>query len=315
MTEISSQLVGAIGVRPATKTIVAVIPAYNEARAISQVVLAMNHYVNTVLVVDDGSSDATAEMAAAAGAVVIKHDHNQGKGAAMRTGFREARKFNPDAVVTLDADGQHLPEETARVIAPVLSGRADLVVGSRYLKPTSQVPYHRVCGHYLFKLLINQFSGVSLTDTQSGFRAFSPKALQAVSFQSNGFAVESEMQFQAYKFHLKVTEAPITVRYYKEVKRSVLWQGFTVLAGVLRLALYYRPAFVYSLMTLLLILANLAGGFAAPFIQHPPLYLVQEYLRMALSVFTMGILILLVNTVLRPGRRFFIGMQSPEPEL
>jgi glycosyltransferase involved in cell wall biosynthesis len=302
-TETSSQI--------GLKTVVVIIPAYNEAKAIGQVVLAMHRYASTVLVVDDGSSDNTAAIAQAAGATVIRHQHNQGKGAALRTGFEAARHLNPDAVVTIDADGQHRPEETPRLLAPILSGRADLVVGSRYLKPTSRVPFHRVWGHHLFKFLINQISGVPITDTQSGFRAFSPRALQAVAFRANGFAVESEMQFQAYKFKLRVTEVPITVHYSKEtIKRSAYWQGVMVLTGVLRLAVYYRPVMVYSTLGLWLLLINLAWAAWSSALYLPASH---AYLSVTSPFVLVSMGIFLTSLTLRSGPPL-VRMPSSEPE-
>jgi glycosyltransferase involved in cell wall biosynthesis len=288
------------------KTVVAVIPAHNEAKAISQVVLTMLQHVTMVLVVDDGSCDNTAALAEAAGALVVRHTQNQGKGAALRTGFKAAAKLNPDAVVTIDADGQHLPTETSRVIAPVLAGQADLVVGSRYLQHTSRVPYHRVCGHYFFKLVINRLSGVAITDTQSGFRAFSIRALRMVNaFQADGFGVESEMQFQAHKFQLRVTEVPITVRYYQEVKRSVIKQGLTVLSQVLRLTLHYRPGMVYSAAGMaVLFLVNLVGGMM--WVANLPETSVQSglhYLAIS-SPSLIGVVTVFTGAIVRTGQPF-----------
>ncbi len=252
------------------KMVVAIVPAFNEGRSIRNVVLNMRRYVNTVLVVDDGSGDETAEIAREAGAIVVKHSQNQGKGAALSTGFREACKLNPDMVVTIDADGQHLPEETRRVITPLLAGEADLVVGSRYLQHTSHIPQHRVWGHRLFNLILNQISGIPLTDSQSGFRAFSAKALRAISFESHGFAVESEMQFLARKFNLRVAEVPITVRYEEPAKRSVIMQGLLVLAGVLSLTASHRPLLCSNILGTLLLLLGLIGGLWLPDIYPAP---------------------------------------------
>jgi glycosyltransferase involved in cell wall biosynthesis len=198
---------------------VAEIPAYNEQRFIGSVVLQTLQYADTVIVVDDGSTDDTAQIAKAAGAQVVRHPHNQGKGIALNTGFSAARALDPQVVVTLDADGQHLPEEITRVVAPVLEDRADIVVGSRYLESKSKVPLHRVWGHKAFNLVNNLASGVSLSDSQSGFRAFSPSALRAISFRSNGFTVESEMQFLAQKHALRLSDIPITIQYHDKPKR------------------------------------------------------------------------------------------------
>ena len=134
----------------ATRGIVVLIPAYNEERYIGSVVLKARRYAEAVIVVDDGSTDATAEIAEAAGAVVVRHAENRGKGAALNSGFRRARGLDPQALVVLDADGQHRPEEMGQVLSPILSGEADIVVGSRYLDRRSIVPRHRIWGHRVF---------------------------------------------------------------------------------------------------------------------------------------------------------------------
>lgn len=188
---------------------VAVIPAYNEERFIGSVVIKACKYADAVIVVDDGSSDATAEIARLAGATVVQHEQNAGKGAALSTGLRKARELHPAAVVVLDADYQHRPREIGQVTAPVLAGEADIVIGSRYLSNGSNTPTHRVWGHRVFNLMTNGASGVAVSDSQSGFRAFSPAALEAIAFRSNGFSVESEMQFIAKEQGLRMVEVPI----------------------------------------------------------------------------------------------------------
>lgn len=227
-------------------TLVVIIPAFNEARFIGSVVLQSRLFTDRIIVVDDGSTDSTAQIARSAGASVVCHEHNQGKGAALNSGFREARRLDPQVVVCLDGDGQHLPDEIDRLVEPIINHEADIVIGSRYIGPGSQVPRHRVWGHRLFNLFTRFASGVYSSDSQSGFRAFSPRALRAVTFCSHDFSVESEMQFLAKEYDLRMIEVPITICYPDPPKRSVLVHGMRVLNGLLRLVGLRRPLFYFG---------------------------------------------------------------------
>jgi glycosyltransferase involved in cell wall biosynthesis len=245
---------------PCPHNVVVIIPAYNEERFIGSVVLKALRHADTVIVVDDGSSDATAEVAESAGATVVRHVFNQGKGVALNTGFREARKHAPDVVVTIDADGQHVPSELASVMLPVIEGTADIVVGSRYLEHTSDVPLHRIMGHKVFNAVSNGVSGVPVSDSQSGFRAFSPRALSLLMFRSSSFSVESEMQLLAREHRLLVSEVPITISYLDKPKRSVVMQGMTVLNGILQLTGQYRPLLFFGVPGVITLILGLAWG-------------------------------------------------------
>ncbi|HUV90523.1 MAG TPA: glycosyltransferase family 2 protein [Anaerolineae bacterium] len=245
-----------------SRPIVALIPAYNEERYIGSVVLKTRKHVDTVIVVDDGSTDLTAEIAEAAGAVVVRHEGKEGKGTALSTGFRRIRELDPAAVVMLDGDGQHLTEEVPQLLAPVLRGEADLVIGSRYLNGSeSGVPRNRVWGHWVFTTLTNLLSGKRTTDSQSGFRAFSPRAIEYMRFSSDGFSVESEMQFLAKEHNLRLAEVLITANYVEKAKRPVAKHGLLVLDGVLRLIGQYRPLLFFGVPGLALLLAGLGWGF------------------------------------------------------
>lgn len=257
--QVAESRIGTANGAEAPPTVV-VIPAYNEERFIGTVVLKALHHADVVVVVDDGSSDATAEVAMAAGAIVVKHARNQGKGVALNTGFRRARELHPAVVITLDADGQHLPDEMARLARPILENEADIVVGSRYLTDDSDVPQHRVWGHRVFNALTYSVSGVPVTDSQSGFRAFSPRALARLTFNSNGFAVESEMQLLAREHQLRLCEVPITIHYHDKPKRPVVAHGLTVLSGLLRLTGQYRPLLFFGLPGLILLAIGFASG-------------------------------------------------------
>ncbi len=292
---------------------VAVIPAYNEERFIGSVVIKARKYADSVIVVDDGSTDATAEIARLAGATVIQHEQNAGKGAALSTGLRKARELNPAVVVVLDADYQHRPREMGQVAAPVLAGEADIVIGSRYLGKGSNTPAHRVWGHRVFNLMTNGASGVAVSDSQSGFRAFSPAALEAVAFRSNGFSVESEMQFIAKAQGLRMTEVPITITYSDKPKRPVLAHGMLVLNGLLRMVGQYRPLFFFGIAGLLTFLFSLAlGGYVVSVYQQTKILAV-GYAMITVFLGMIGIFTLFTGIILHSVRGLVLGDQ-PEAQ-
>ncbi len=152
-------------------SITALLPAYNEEISIGSVVLRTKQYADRVIVIDDGSCDHTAEVASLAGAEVLRHSENQGKGAALKTGFTS---LNGDGViVTIDTDGQHNPADIPRLVAPIFEGVADMVNGSRYLNGNKKdTPLYRRLGQKVLDAATNMDSGLSLTDSQSGFHAF-----------------------------------------------------------------------------------------------------------------------------------------------
>jgi glycosyltransferase involved in cell wall biosynthesis len=240
--------------------VIAIIPAYNEARFIAGVVLETKRYVSEVIVVDDGSTDRTAQLAQAVGATVIRQPRNLGKAEALNAGFRAARELNPDVVVCLDGDAQHDPADIPDVIAPVLEGGADVVIGSRFLQKRSDIPGWRVVGQHTLTFVTNLTSGVRTTDSQSGFRAFSPLALRALRFHTGGLGVESEMQFHIQKAGLKVAEAPIRVSYLDGNKRNPVVQGLQILDSIVSLVARRRPLLFFSLPGLILAVAGLVMG-------------------------------------------------------
>jgi glycosyltransferase involved in cell wall biosynthesis len=240
---------------------IAVIAAYNEDRFIGSMVLKTRHYVDYVLVVDDGSTDQTAHVAEEAGAMLIRHEKNQGKAEAVNTGLKRAREMNARLVVLLDADGQHDPAEIPALIAPVENRQADLVVGSRFLGVRSRIPRWRVFGQRALTVATNVASGVPLTDSQSGFRVLSQAALQAISFRSEGgFSMESEMQFLVQEHHLIVQEVPVTMVYSEGPKRNPVRHGFQVLNGILFLVSQHRPLFFFGVSGVIILLAGLLLG-------------------------------------------------------
>lgn len=205
------------------------IPAYNEEGAIADVVAKSLPYAASVVVVDDGSRDLTAFRALNAGATVIRHTRNGGKGAAVATLFRYAIEQQADALVLIDGDGQHDPAEIPAVVAPCLADQADMVVGSRFLSVKSDVPFHRTLGQRAFNVLTTVASGVACSDSQSGFRAFSRRAFCAMRIAEASFSVECEQQFECSIHGLRLAEVAISCSYAMPEKRSAYRQGFAVL--------------------------------------------------------------------------------------
>jgi glycosyltransferase involved in cell wall biosynthesis len=206
------------------------IPAFNEQDRIAEVVRGALQHAATVVVVDDGSRDLTARNALNAGATVIRHEHNAGKGAAVASLFRYAAEHGADALVLIDGDGQHNPDEIPEVVSPVLAGQADVVVGSRFLTRHSEIPRHRVLGQRAFNVMTALASGVPCSDSQSGFRAFGHRAFSLMRIAEATFSVECEQQFECALHGLQLIEVPISCRYDLPTKRSAYVQGVDVLS-------------------------------------------------------------------------------------
>ena len=282
-----------------TQAIVVVIPAYNEAQNIEFVVRQSLYYADKIIVIDDGSTDNTAAVAEAAGAIVIRHPYNQGKGVALTTGFEAASQFKPKQVVTIDGDGQHNPHEIMTLIEPILSARADIVIGSRYLSLSNRVPFLRICGHRIFNFITNQFSGISVSDSQSGFRAFSPRAISVISFDSKGFSVESEMQFLADDYKLKVVEVPINILYEDPPKRNVIWHGLLVLNGMKQMVWYHRP---FTILGVLGVMLQLTSVLLLTVVDVDNLL----QLTLFMMLFISGMLIFMSGVMLQVIRNYFL---------
>ncbi len=195
--------------------ITVVMPAYNEASRIGSVLerlplLLFGERVH-VLVVDDGSTDATAKRAEDHGVAVIRLSGNAGKGAAMKVGLAAARDGCPSAVVFMDTDGQHDPADLRRVVEPVMADRADMVVGSRYLIDPSRcnTPRNRYAVRCMVRGMLRRILHVSITDPFSGYRCLSPGAMSTMEFVGDRYETELEMAFEAARLRLRVAEVPI----------------------------------------------------------------------------------------------------------
>lgn len=226
--------------------ITAILPAYNEEVSIGSIVLRTLKYADRVIVIDDGSMDRTAEVAALAGAQVLRHEINLGKGAALKTGFAS---LNGDAViVTIDTDGQHDPADIPRLVNPILDGDADMVNGSRYLNGNKKdTPIYRRMGQKVLDMATNIGCGLSITDTQSGFRAFAGRTKGIFRFEQKGLAIESEMLADAAAAGLRIQEVEIGVRYDVDgSSENPVVHGLRVLFNVLHDMQLRKPLIYFT---------------------------------------------------------------------
>ena len=218
------------------------IPAFNEEHTIAKVVLRARRFANYVIVCDDGSSDMTGEIAEELGVEVIRHEKNLGKGAALRSLFEAARRVGADVFVTLDADDQHDAGEIPRLLKPIISGDADIVIGSRF-HSGDLIPAVRRLGNRILSFVTGLFAG-EVRDTQSGFRAYSRRALDVIDVVEDGYGVDSQILVDAREKGLKIVEVPVSVKYPKDVKthkKNFIQHGVEVILSLIELVSEKRP--------------------------------------------------------------------------
>jgi polyprenyl-phospho-N-acetylgalactosaminyl synthase len=192
--------------------IVAIIPALNEGTRIARVVADAKVYVSTVIVVDDGSTDTTAQAALAAGAMVVSHTENMGAGAATMTGLEAARRLHAHAAVTLDADEQHDPHDIPRLLAPILADQADIVFGNRFGQRNT-IPFIRRVFNGIGNIVSFMATGRWVSDSQCGFKIFGPKAIADIQLRMRGFEFCTEIVRESVEHQWRVQEIPIKVMY------------------------------------------------------------------------------------------------------
>lgn len=204
--------------RMTDKTVWSLIPAFNEGKTIGEVIEGTRRYCENIVVVDDGSGDDTRKVAQRTGVIVLSHDRNLGKGAALKTGFRWLLDRDCSAVLTLDADGQHDPEEIPKFLQFAEKNReGGIIIGARSIN-RKKMPLYRAVPNRIGELFISVAARRHITDTQSGFRLYSREVLERVECDSKGFDFETEILIKASKRGMHIVDVPIKTIYQKNYK-------------------------------------------------------------------------------------------------
>ena len=278
----------------------ACVPAFNEEGIIGKTVKEILKYVDAVVVCDDGSVDNTLTEAKNSGAYVIRHEKDLGKGAALKSLFDYATHHTAEIIVTIDGDGQFLPKEIPKLTKDIEDGKSDIVIGYRF-DTEKDMPSYRKIGNKVLDELSKKASNLNLRDTQSGFRAYSKKAINTINFKKNGFVADSEILIDASTKDLIISEQHVTVLYDTGTRTSTqnpVLHGGSVLISLLEMVLMKRPLSylgipgsimsIFGIITssFTLISFNETGYFSIPLT------------LLSIVMFTVGIMLVLVSGIL-----------------
>jgi glycosyltransferase involved in cell wall biosynthesis len=199
--------------------LLAVIPVLNSERTIGDVVRKTREQISEVVVIDDGCTDRTADVARAEGATVLRHEVNRGKGASLKSGFAYAREHGHDAVITLDADGQHLPSEIPKILKVWEESGADLVIGGRAHLFDHMLPRRRMANRFS-AWAIAKAAGTRVSDSQSGFRLYTARLIREIELRSDGFDMESEVIIRAGVRKMRIVVTPVDLGFIDGLSTS-----------------------------------------------------------------------------------------------
>ncbi len=282
--------------QPRAKIIVG-LPAYNEEKAVAGVVLQAKEHADMVIVVNDGSIDNTAKLARLAGAEVVEHDKNKGYGAAIQTILTEAGKRNADILVIIDADAQHNPDEIPLLVDAVKAG-SDVVVGSRELQK-DVIPGYRRFGQSVLAKFTNIAARQNLSDTESGFRAYSKKAIAELKLTQKGMAISAEIISEASHIGLKITEVPITVS-YEDVSSSQnpVLHGLGNLSRIFFFISERRPLLFFSAIGGILLILGIISGISVLTVYYDSNVFATGNALLCMLLVTIGVLCIFTGVIL-----------------
>jgi glycosyltransferase involved in cell wall biosynthesis len=268
------------------------IPAFNEEKTIGKVVLRSQKYADKVVVCDDGCTDMTGEIAQRLGADVVRHERNLGYGAAIQTLFKRARELGADVFVTLDGDGQHDPNEIPFVVEPIISGEADIAVGSRFMdkRMTSVAPWYRRAGIRFISRIVDNRTKQGVEDAQSGFRAYNSKSLEKLAMAENGMGASVEILMSAKKQGLTVKEVSTSCDYGEDLKKHAhnpVSHGIGVIMSIVKLVVEDRPLTFMGIPGVAFLAAGICFG-----VWMMQIYAAQHFIAFGVAIATLAFLML-----------------------
>ena len=229
------------------------IPAFNEEKNIAVLIIQLKKIADKIIVCNDGSTDLTSKIAEELGATMINHEKNLGYGAAIRSIFLKSKDLDGDILVTFDADGQHRIEDINKVINPIINGESDLVIGSRFLDESAkEVPQYRKAGIKLITKITNASIKKQLTDSQSGFRAYSKKVLNELNPSELGMGISTEILIKASAKNFRISEVPIKIIYNGDTStHNPISHGSSVLFSTIKFTSIEHPLKFYGIPSMI----------------------------------------------------------------
>ena len=268
------------------------IPAFNEEKNIAMVIIKLKKIADNIIVCNDGSTDSTEEIAKELGAIVINHEKNLGYGAGIKSIFLKAKEINSELLVTLDADGQHDINDISKIVRPIQENKADIVIGSRFLEKSKNVPEYRKFGIKLITKVTNLSLSKSLTDSQSGFRAYSNKVLEKLNLSDTGMGISTEILIKANNFNFRIGEVPITISYEGDTSsENPISHGTSVLFSTIKYTSIEHPIKFYGIPSIILLIIGSAFTYLA--IQY---YV--EFGRLSTNLTLVGVGVFFIGIVL-----------------
>jgi len=236
------------------------IPAFNEEKSIASIITKLMNITDSIIVCNDGSSDLTSEIAEKMGAVVINHEKNLGYGAAIRSIFLKAKELDGDILVTFDADGQHRIEDIENVTTPIINQEAELVIGSRFLDDSEkEVPQYRKVGIKVITKITNASIKEKLTDSQSGFRAYSKKVVDELNPSELGMGISTEILIKASSKNFKIVEVPIKILYSGDTStHNPISHGSSVVLSTIKYTSIEHPLKFYGIPSIIFFIIGLS---------------------------------------------------------
>ena len=233
------------------------IPAFNEEKNIAAIIIGLKKITDKIIVCNDGSTDSTGEIAKELGAIVINHEKNSGYGAGIKSIFLKAKEMKSEMLVTVDADGQHDVRDITKIVTLIQEDKAEIVIGSRFLEKAENIPEYRKFGIKLITKVTNLSLNQSLTDSQSGFRAYSKKVLEKLVLSDKGMGISTEILIKANNFNFRIGEVPIKVSYEGETStENPVSHGTSVLFSTIKYTSIEHPIKFYGIPAVILLLSG-----------------------------------------------------------